>query len=115
MTQVIPIEYYCLSNIFYNEIEIQSINFAFYEKVDIPNVKVSLNNEYTLEFWSFIYSYVPGKFTSLEVSWNLHAKIIIMNNPANQLVTQCYPFVDIVNNSYTNFAQDIISEGKWSL
>ena len=67
-----------------------------------------------MEFWSYIYSYVTGKFTSLEVSWNQHAKALLTTN-TGQLLVRCYPFVELDSTSpYTSYYEDVLVEGKWA-
>ncbi len=73
---------------------------------------VSFNNEYTLEFWVFIYSYVPAKFTSLDIIWNQHAQITIITLGI-QLFTRCYAFVELNGAPYNYYTDGLITEGKW--
>ena len=89
------------------------MNFSIYEKIDIANVGVSTNSEYTLEFWSYVYSFIPGNFSNLEVSWNQHAKIVLIN-VSGQLISRCYPFNELdALIPYTFYYEDPIQEGKW--
>ena len=55
---------------------------------------------------------MPNKFTSLEVSWGQHARFILITF-ATQLLSRCYPYVDIDGVNYSAYYEDPIYMGKW--
>ena len=79
--------------------------------VTITGISISQNNEKALEFWIYIYSYVDGTYTGLEISWDLHAKVEIVFS-SSVYKTRCYPFVDM-SSSYAGYYEDTISQKSW--
>lgn len=105
--------YYCSRILLFLNIAVTSINFSFYNSVTIPNISVPANNEISLEFWAYIYTYVPGTFTSLDVMWDKQARIQIIYT-GGSLKANCFPFVDITNlSSYTTSMQDSMVVKTW--
>jgi hypothetical protein len=93
---------------------INSINFAFYNSITIPNISTTVNDEMTIEFWLYIYSFVPGKFSSIDISWDKHNRVQIISSASNTINVNCYPFVDMSSfNSYTFKYTSGINEKGW--
>ena len=75
--------YWVKTDINYQSYECQkvdSINFAFFEKVTLYGINVVNNDEMTMAFWLDIYEYIDNKFDSLEIIWNQHLAVIIKGN-----------------------------------
>lgn len=108
--------------------EVKHLNFNYVRydsnnSVSIP-VRASKNNEYTLEFWILIYSYIVNNFNSLEIGWDGHLKIAFNNEDNSNIVSsKCYPYIELNTNSgspdYDNKIKDIfiqsnIEINKWT-
>jgi len=92
---------------------VRSINFSFFDKIDLSSIKYSTNDEMTMEFWFYVYSYSPAIFTSLDVSWHHHVRIQLIN-VSGVLKSRCYPFVDYLNLPlYTGYAEENKTEKVW--
>lgn len=67
------------------------------ESIIIRDIKSAVDtNEYSIEFWMYIYSYVPENvsFATLDILWDKHSRIIIKRNVDdlnNLLAVECYP------------------------
>ena len=75
--------YWVKTDIDYQSYECQkvdSINFAFFEKVTLYGINAVNNDEMTMVFWLDIYEYIDNKFESLEIIWNQHLAVIIKGN-----------------------------------
>ena len=59
---------------------VDSINFAFYDTVEIKGLNVVTNDEMSIAFWLDIYEYRDNNFESLEIIWNQHLAVIITGN-----------------------------------
>lgn len=88
--------------------------FSQFSKIMIPNISVSQNNQYSIEFMFYLYTYnydgsnkdyiIP--FSSIEIIWDLHLKITI-ENVNNTLYYTCFPLFDsdATNTTYQNLAK----------
>jgi len=66
-----------------------------------------------MEFWFYVYSYVPNTFTSLDVSWHQHLRVRIISVAA-VLKSRCYPYVDLTNLPlYSGYAEENKTEKVW--
>ena len=76
--------------------EVNNINFAFYEKLQLENMQSSKNDEAMISFWFNIYQYIPLKFKSLEIIWDQHIRVEIKGEqPNNAILVTCFPDYDI--------------------
>ncbi|MCQ2816835.1 MAG: hypothetical protein MJ252_06180, partial [archaeon] len=105
----VDLDYFC------NKIE--SINFAFYPpaRIDVDKTK---NDEYSLEFWIYIYEYVEkdkSRFKSIDVAWGGHARIEILPSTSDDYIAFCYPNVDIDDLSlYKDVSKNVtVEKRKW--
>ena len=104
--------YYCSGKIFLI-LGLTSLNLSFYSPITISPIQVAKNSEYTVEFWAYIYSYTGGQFLSLDIIWDKHVRLSLVNI-AGQISTRCFPFVDQTNAIvYTDYTQDFIFEKNW--
>ena len=82
--------------------KVDSINFAFFEKVTLYGLTVVKNDEMTMAFWLDVYEYLDNKFESLEIIWNQHLAVIVTGNGEqgeNKFLTiECYGDYDINKN-----------------
>ena len=84
-----------------------SLNFSILNEPEIP-VKISVNEEMTIEFWGFFYTYYPDTFIGYDIIYNGHMRIAIEDGKVI-----CYPFVDLSdlskwkneNNIYDKFIE----------
>jgi hypothetical protein len=69
--------------------------------MNINNVKVANNREYSIEFWFYIHSYNNSTiaFDSHEVIWDLHNYIKIYKNDKNGISVRCSPVYDSRNRN----------------
>ena len=80
------------------------VDVSSYSKIQSDKISLAISNEYTLEFWFYIYSYnqVEKGFGSHEIIWDLHTKARIFNDN-NVLKMECHPNYDNSNaNSSTS-------------
>ena len=71
------------------------------------------DDEFTIEFWSYVYSYGSGTFTSFEVLWNGIGRVLILDE-SGSLRARCYPYADINNlGAYTDFRSEVMTYGQW--
>ena len=79
----------------YNCQKVDSINFAFYERMDFNNLNVSNNDEIAMHFWLYVYEYKNKNFDNIDINWGEHVRIIIANNNLTgtnkKLMITCYP------------------------
>lgn len=72
-----------------------------YLSIQLGQLKVATNQQYTTEFWFYLYQhglgsitkstvYKPMEFGSQEIIWDNHNKIII-ENVDNEILVTCYP------------------------
>jgi hypothetical protein len=81
--------------------ELDYLDFARFATTSI-NVKSS-SVGYTLEFWYWIYNYIPNGVQSYEVQWDKQARITIGVSGGNLKVT-CYPVYDSGTAYATNLS-----------
>ncbi len=96
---------------------IKNIDFSSYQTFTIPNVKKSSTLEYTLEFWVYIYSYIPSsiKFNTFNVWWSLHNRISL-TNINNSLIARCFSLSDVSNPTrYSENISQTLNFYKWNL
>ena len=99
--------------------KVDSINFAFYNEVNINGLKVVKNDEMSIVFWLRIYEYLYNKFDSLEIIWNQHLAVIIKSNKqgTNQrLNIECHCDYDINNINMERtiiYDNDRLEFNKW--
>ena len=87
-----------------------SLNFSILNEPEIP-VKISVNEEMTIEFWGFFYTYLPDTFIGYDIIYNGHMRIAIENGKV-----LCYPFVDLSDLSKwkdENNIHDEFVEKEW--
>ena len=81
--------------------KVDSINFAFFEKITLYGLQIVKNDEMTMAFWLDIYEYLDNKFESLEIIWNHHLAVIAKGNSKNEndklLIIECHGDYDIEN------------------
>ena len=81
--------------------KVDSINFAFFEKVTLYGLSVVKNDEMTMVFWLDIYEYIDNKFDSLEIIWNQHIAVTVKGNGLQDnnkfLNIECHGDYDIDN------------------
>ena len=81
--------------------KVDSINFAFFEKVTIYGLTVVTNDEMTMAFWLDVYEYLDNKFDSLEIIWNQHLAVIVRGNDLQgddkYMIIECHGDYDINN------------------
>lgn len=70
-----------------------SLNFALLNNFNLP-VKTSINNEMTIEFWTFVYTYQINSFKSVEIAWDGHMRIVIEGSGNGNLLSKCYPYYE---------------------
>ena len=113
---------------------VDNLNFAYLENIEF-NVKRSFNNEYTLEFWMYIGSYINiDNFNSIDIIWDAHLRISVINykskssnkNNKSNIIATCYPYVEVKYNNidkyYDYYKQEYINDNntnsfeidKWS-
>ena len=85
----------------YEAQKVDSINFAFFEKVEIYGLNMATNDEMTMAFWLNVYEYLDNKFGSLEIIWNQHIAVVVKGNNKqgnNKLmIIECHGDYDINN------------------
>ena len=83
----------------YEAQKIDSINFAFFEKVVINGLSMVTNDEITMAFWLDVYEYLDNKFDSLKIIWNQHIAVIVKGNnkKGNEklMIIECHGDYDI--------------------
>jgi hypothetical protein len=69
--------------------------------MNVNNIKVANNGEYSIEFWFYIYSYNNSTiaFDSHEIIWDLHNYIKIFKNDKNGISVRCSPVYDNRNRT----------------
>jgi hypothetical protein len=96
---------------------LDSLNVAYYQPIEIQNIKTASNGQYMAELWVYVYEYANGTFPGLNIIWDKHIKIEIaydVNNNTN-LTSICYPYVDVSNNAVPlYFASDKMKMGAWT-
>ena len=98
--------------------KVDSINFAFFEKVTLLGLTVVKNDEMTMAFWLDIYEYIKNSFEQLNVIWNRHIAVIVKHyNDINMLI-ECHGDYDIESTD-SNIGQTITTDirpefNKWT-
>ena len=86
--------------------KVDSINFAFFQKVTLYGLTVVDNDEMTMAFWLDVYEYLDNKFDSLEIIWNQHIAVIVKGNNETgddkSLIIECHGDYDINNPNMTH-------------
>ena len=75
--------YWVRTNDDYQEYECQkidSINFAFYEQVEITGITIVKTDEISMVFWLDIYEYRDNNFDSFEILWDRYMAVTITGN-----------------------------------
>ena len=96
---------------------ITNTDFSSYNTISVSNVLPSATQEWTMEFWVYIYSYntSSNNFQQMDIQWDLHTKISLINNN-NSLVGKCYSFTDISNPTrYSEYTSLTLAYYKWTL
>ena len=93
----------------YNAERITNINFAFYNNIRINNISTTTNDEMSLEFWIYIYTYIDNSFKHLEINWEKQLDISFVNENANTFQVKCSSFIDNYGTSLTQ----VINYKKW--
>lgn len=96
---------------------ITNIDFSSYQPIEIPNLKGTITEELTIEFWGYVYVYNPNNvvFSSIDVIWDKHTRVRLFNQ-SNSLLVRCYSMGDIVDlTKYTEGIQLVITYFKWNL
>ena len=106
--------YYLLDN---NKCKpIENLNFHNFQDIDV-SVPSSQNNEMTIEFWSYIYSYTPTNLNEYNVIWDKHNRIKIYADASGKYKATCYPFVNKANlpqYETIKFDGQAINMGAWN-
>lgn len=91
--------------------------FSKTTNVTLSNVKVVKSQEYTIEFWFYLYAYNETNiaFEGHEIIWDLHNYIKIAN-VNNTVVVSCSPLMDMKNyklysSYFRSYAYHIINKG----
>ena len=79
-------------NSYYTQ-KVDSINFAFYNSITIPNLSKPSNDEMALEFWVKVFEYIDGGFDSLYITWNQHLRVIIGSTNPDKYYAACFPYI----------------------
>ena len=91
--------------------KVDSINFAFFEKVTLYGLTVVKNDEMTMAFWLDVYEYLDNRFESLEIIWNQHLAVIVKGNGMTgndkYMIIECHGDYDISN---PDIGQSIIKD-----
>ena len=78
--------------------KVDSINFAFFEKVILYGLTVVKNDEMSMVFWLNIYMYREGTFDTLEIIWNQHIAVIVKkDDDPKKMLIECHGDYDITN------------------
>ena len=97
----------------YNCYRVQSINWSYYEPVTVDNISNTTNDEIAIEFWVHIHSYTGLKFDYLDVIWNKHARVRVIND-GGIFKAQCFPYSDSSNLTIYPHSYDInFTEYSW--
>ncbi len=73
--------------------KIPYLDFSNIEPIKYSSDLITQTNEYTIEFWTFIYSYVyNSNFKGIHLEWNFHNKITLFFD--SDLKVTCYPIFD---------------------
>lgn len=96
---------------------VPNIDFSILNQTFFPNVKGSLSQESTLEFWVFIYSYntSTNQFKQIDLEWDLHNKVSLVNI-SNSLSAKCFVLFDKSNVArYSETITQTLTFYKWNL
>ena len=79
-------------------------DFNTYSEIIFDDVKYSYTNEYSIEFWYYVYEYKKDNinFKKQTVEWSKHNKIIISYLDNNHLKVDCYPILYTNESLYTS-------------
>ena len=68
-------------------------DFNIYSELQFTNISYATTNEYSIEFWYFIYEYVKENhiFNEQSIQWTDHNKIVISKKDDNNVYVDCYP------------------------
>lgn len=102
--------------------KVKSLNVSYMKELN-TKVKISVNNEMTIQFWVYIHSYVKNQFNSLDIIWDGHVRILLKNTQNtndnnNYLGITCFPFVEISNpDKFITKSTNQLSQGerKWQV
>jgi len=83
-------------------------DFSIFSNIILPNINASKNNEYSLEFYFYLYTYgydpnivnYNNPFRKIEIIWDLHLRILI-ENINNEIYYICNPIYDSDNKELT--------------
>lgn len=99
--------------------KIESLNYGLYSKLD-TTAPAAHNNEFTIEGWFYVYSYIKNHFTEINIVWDAHYRIRIINSSNvvdsnDYLKAQCLPFsYDNDLTQYTSvFLESNEKERNW--
>ena len=81
--------------------QVKNLNISYLKPITFP-VRSSYNDEYTIEFWLMVYSYIENnhKFKSIDLIWDGHSRITIdddKDSNSNNIKLTCYPYSEIQN------------------
>ena len=79
-------------------------DFNTYSEIIFDDVKYSNTNEYSIEFWYYVYEYNKDNinFKKQTIEWSKHNKIIISYLDNNHLKVDCYPILYTNESLYTS-------------
>ena len=68
-------------------------DFNIYSELQFTDISYATTNEYSIEFWYFIYEYVKENhiFNEQSIEWTDHNKIVISKKDDNNVYVDCYP------------------------
>ena len=68
-------------------------DFNIYSELQFTNISYATTNEYSIEFWYFIYEYVKENhiFNEQSIQWTDYNKIVISKKDDNNVYVDCYP------------------------
>lgn len=104
-TQSPPVSYNCY--------RVNSINWSFYDPIEINNLSVTDNDEMSIDFWVYIYTYTGFNFDYLDISWDKHVRVRIFND-GGTYKAMCFPYVDNSDFSVYPYSYDAnFTEKSW--
>lgn len=76
------------------------LDFNYYDNITIKDLKVS-NDQYTLAFWIYIYTYKMDQFSGFDIYWDKHSTVSFSYSSGKYKST-CYPMYNSTDSSYKN-------------
>jgi hypothetical protein len=92
------------------------LNVAYYQPISVDKITPATGGQYMIEVWVYISTYMNGTFPGMDINWDKFARIDVNPDKNNsQIITGCYPFVDITSfSSYTFKITDTSAYSTWT-